>query len=232
MDTFPSCVCAEENFMHVRQKREKKSSMQEISPTLFDAVIVGGGLAGLTAASYLARGGCSVLLLEKSSQFGGRAITAQRAGFFFNRGIHAFYLTGTGEAILRELDVSYSGKKTDRTLYEVYSQGTFHPLPGDPVTLRTTGLLNEEARAELGALLMDLEALDRSLLTGMSLRDWLDRSTVHPRVRQFFEAGARLATYSHAPELLDARFALELLFLKRPDALHIDDGWQTLVNGL
>jgi phytoene dehydrogenase-like protein len=208
----------------------EKSSMQELS-TPFDAVIVGGGLAGLTAASYLARGGRSVLLLEKSSQLGGRAITTERHGFLFNRGIHALYLTGPGEAILRELDVTYQGKRSERELYEVYSQGSFHRLPGDPVTLRTTSLLNDESRAELGQLLMRLAKLNPESLVGTSLQDWLDQSVVHPVVRQFVEAAARLATYTHAPQLLDAGITLELVG-KRPDALRIDGGWQTLVDGL
>lgn len=205
--------------------------MQEISPTPFDAVIVGGGLAGLTAASYLARGGCSVLLLEKAGQLGGRAITTERHGFLFNRGIHALYLTGPGEAVLRELDVAYQGKRSERERYEVYSQGNFHRLPGDALTLRTTSLLNDESRAELGQLLVRLATLNPQTLVGTNLQDWLNQSVVHPVVRQFVEAGARLATYTHAPQLLDAGVALEFVG-KRPDALRIDGGWQTLVDGL
>jgi flavin-dependent dehydrogenase len=41
--------------------------------TSTDVIIVGGGLAGLSAASYLARAGCSVTLFEKSVLLGGRA---------------------------------------------------------------------------------------------------------------------------------------------------------------
>jgi len=37
----------------------------------FDSVVVGGGIAGLTAACYLCRYGHSVLLLEKSKRVGG-----------------------------------------------------------------------------------------------------------------------------------------------------------------
>src|SRR5258708_25327878 len=107
--------------------------MEEISATQFDAVIVGGGLAGLTAASYLARGGRSVLLLEKASQLAGRAITTERHGFFFNRGIHALYLTGPGEAVLRELHVAYQGKRSARQQNEEDSQASFHHLPHAPL---------------------------------------------------------------------------------------------------
>ncbi|HEU5377255.1 MAG TPA: FAD-dependent oxidoreductase, partial [Ktedonobacteraceae bacterium] len=173
----------------------------------------------------------SVLLLEKANQPGGRARTKERHGFLFNQGIHALYLTGPGEAVLRELHVSYQGKRSARERYEVYSQGSFHRLPTDPVSLRTTTLLDETSRVELGNLLLRLATLRSESLVGMSLQEWLDQNVVHPVVRQFIEAGARLATYTHAPQLLDACTALELIG-KRPDALHLDGGWQTLVDGL
>jgi len=45
--------------------------------TTYDAVIVGGGHNGLTAAAYLARAGASVLVLERKDVIGGAAISAQ-----------------------------------------------------------------------------------------------------------------------------------------------------------
>ena len=44
----------------------------------FDVAIVGGGLAGLTASIYLAKAGKKVIVLEKSSQFGGRGMTIKK----------------------------------------------------------------------------------------------------------------------------------------------------------
>ncbi|HEY8459494.1 MAG TPA: FAD-dependent oxidoreductase, partial [Blastocatellia bacterium] len=46
-----------------------------------NVAVVGGGLAGLTAANYLARAGFSVTLFEKSSAVGGRAKTDVERGF-------------------------------------------------------------------------------------------------------------------------------------------------------
>lgn len=43
--------------------------------TQTDVIVVGGGLAGLATASYLARAGLDVMLFEKSSCLGGRAAT-------------------------------------------------------------------------------------------------------------------------------------------------------------
>lgn len=40
-----------------------------------DAVVVGGGMAGLTVACYLARAGVDVTVFEKAPELGGRAAT-------------------------------------------------------------------------------------------------------------------------------------------------------------
>jgi len=46
----------------------------------YDVAINGGGLAGLTAANFLAREGKKVVVLEKSRLLGGRAMTNDKNG--------------------------------------------------------------------------------------------------------------------------------------------------------
>ena len=49
----------------------------ELAAREWDAIVVGGGHNGLTAAAYLARAGQSVLVLERRDQLGG-ACTLER----------------------------------------------------------------------------------------------------------------------------------------------------------
>src|SRR5256886_14149643 len=78
-----------------------------------NVVIVGGGIAGLAASVYLARGGRTVTLFEKRSYLGGRAITHLRHGYRFNLGPHAFYRGGLGSQVLRELGIPIRGGRPD-----------------------------------------------------------------------------------------------------------------------
>lgn len=58
--------------------------------TSFDAIIVGGGLAGLTCAHYLSAAGLSFRLLEASDRVGGRIRTDEVEGFLLDRGFQVF----------------------------------------------------------------------------------------------------------------------------------------------
>src|SRR5689334_12629044 len=124
---IPSRVCAEEEILMPAQIKAFQEKTQMGNSTRTDVAIIGGGLAGLTTAAYLSRAGHSVTLFEKASKLGGRAITTEQNGFLFNRGIHAFYQTGPGEAVLNELDVPYSGKSSGRSMYEAHYQGKLEP---------------------------------------------------------------------------------------------------------
>src|SRR4051794_6094164 len=57
----------------------------------YDCIVIGSGLAGLTAANTLARGGHRVLLLEQHYKLGGMATWFKRpGGHIFDISLHGF----------------------------------------------------------------------------------------------------------------------------------------------
>ncbi len=71
----------------------------------FDVLIVGAGMAGLTAAAYLARAGLKVLLCEKESRTGGLVNSFEYKGFVFDGGIRAIENSGIVTPMLRQLGI-------------------------------------------------------------------------------------------------------------------------------
>jgi phytoene dehydrogenase-like protein len=69
----------------------------------YDAIIVGGGIAGLTAAAYLAKAGRSVLICEKQEKCGGLVNSFERNGFQYDGGIRAMENAGVLFPMLRHL---------------------------------------------------------------------------------------------------------------------------------
>ncbi len=72
----------------------------------FDAVVVGGGLAGLTSAAYLCRYGYRTLLCEKSNKTGGLVNTFLHQGYAFDGGIRAFENSGILLPMLKSLGLA------------------------------------------------------------------------------------------------------------------------------
>ena len=108
--------------------------------TAVDVVVVGGGLAGLTAAAFAARSGSSVVVLD-SHGFGGRARTATVEDFRFNQGPHALYETGEAMAVLSELGVPVPGGAPSRTI-GVIVDGVQQRFPVGAGSMLHTGALS------------------------------------------------------------------------------------------
>src|SRR5687768_10977343 len=87
----------------------------------YDAVVIGGGHNGLTAAAYLARAGRSVLVLEKRHVLGGAAVTEEVfPGFRFSE--FSYVVSLLRPEIIRELQLPRHG------LDILPLDGTFTPL--------------------------------------------------------------------------------------------------------
>lgn len=71
----------------------------------YDVVIVGGGIAGLTAAAYLSKAGYSVLICEKEDKCGGLINSFERDGIVYDGGIRATENSGVLFRMLKQLGV-------------------------------------------------------------------------------------------------------------------------------
>jgi phytoene dehydrogenase-like protein len=71
----------------------------------YDAIIVGAGAAGLTAAAYLCKYGYRVLLCEQAKEVGGLVNSFEYKGFLFDTGIRAFENSGIIFPMLKQLEI-------------------------------------------------------------------------------------------------------------------------------
>ena len=71
----------------------------------YDSIVVGGGIAGLTSAAYLARDGQKVLLIEKNDKCGGLVNSFSMDGFHFDAGVRALEDAGIILPMLHDLGI-------------------------------------------------------------------------------------------------------------------------------
>jgi hypothetical protein len=196
--------------------------------------IIGGGLAGLTAAVYLARNGKKVTVIEKSSEFGGRARTALKDKFYFNQGPHALYVNGIGPKILDELNIKYSGKKVDSTKYYIINKGKMYKLPMNLRQILRTKLLNGfNSKIEILRFFFNLNKIELDDLHSISFQKWLDMNFKNCDSKDFVKMLGRIATYTFNAENVSAMLALnQIKIAVSGSVVYLDEGWQTLVDQL
>lgn len=198
-----------------------------------DTVIIGAGLAGLTAAAYLARAGQQVLICERQEHAGGRAVTEEDAGFRFNLGPRALFAHGPAVQVLHELEIPWTGTKPKLEGALADYRGKFHALPTTPGSLFTTSLLPFAARMELIRVMATLPKLDISPLHTESVRSWVDKVVWQPESRLLLLSLIRLATYCNQPEEQSAGAALgHMQQAMAHGDYYVDGGWGHLAEGL
>ena len=184
-------------------------------------IVVGAGLAGLTATLQLARRGVPVTLLDGSGRLGGRARSTGPDGFTLNLGPHGMLMGGPGAAVLKQLGIA---------------------LPGGPPAYRRARLLVDgrivgplDRRHGGGGLrtLAGVGRLARDARRGDpdgSVADWLARRLPDARARGTATVLARLLTYADSPDTQAADVMAEAL---RAGAVrYLDGGWGALVGRL
>jgi squalene-associated FAD-dependent desaturase len=152
-----------------------------------EVIVVGGGLAGITAALDCARAGRAVMLVEVRRRLGGAAYSFEREGLQMDNGQHVFLRCCEAyRALLDRLGSSHLVEVQERLSIPVLSPGRPPALlrrNSLPAPLHLAGALARyphlnsrrrlgAARAALGLMRLDLG--DPSL-DGVTFGDWLAR---------------------------------------------------------
>lgn len=134
-------------------------------------VVVGGGLAGLSATVALADASCDVTLLEASPRFGGQVATLRRDGFVVEQGAEGFLARSEAVADLSArvgLTDAIVTQATRRTL--LWRSGRLVDLPeGEAAGLLGIPIAPEERGRGLKSFAGGMEDLTEALLS--KLRD-------------------------------------------------------------
>lgn len=136
-----------------------------MTTSLWDVIIVGGGISGLTTAHYLKRADVDVCLLEADREVGGCMQTETRDGFLLEKGpFNVIIREPAFEALLEDLsdDITIVSASRSARVRFIYHQGRLHAVPTNPIALATTQLLTLRGRCRL---LVGLLASRRSIQT-------------------------------------------------------------------
>lgn len=183
-----------------------------------DVAVVGGGLAGLTAAAYAARNGATVLLLDARRQLGGRARTTVDAGFHFNEGPHALFDHGAGQNAVRGLGIVPAGARPPTATAALSMGGRVRHVPPPPAAAAVASLIRR-----LGADHAD------PAWVGVTARQWIDERIGRPDGRALAAALVRITTYTAELDRLSADAAIAQVRSGLKGVTYLHGGWGRLV---
>jgi phytoene dehydrogenase-like protein len=181
-----------------------------------EITVIGGGVAGLTAAITCAEGGAQVRLHEAHERVGGRALSSD-GPYKANLGPHAIYQGGVLWEWLTSRSLMPPVARPLLTGVRFHYEGAVHRTP--PLSLIPQGL---RLRGRMAPVDQDF-------------RSWV---TDHSdgRTADVIAALAGVYTFHHNPGELSAAFVWErtqrLLLTARPPARFVVGGWSTLVGAL
>ena len=175
--------------------------------------VIGGGLAGLSAAIACAEEGAQVNLLEAHSELGGRARSTD-GPYKANLGPHAMYQDGSFWQWMRERDILPANVSPRLTGVRLRIQGALRRTP------------------PLGALPAVLRLRGREAPVDVDFRTWATSHT-DERTAELLSAACGVYTFHHDPGELSAAFvwsrAVRLLLTAPTIVRYPVGGWSTLV---
>lgn len=178
--------------------------------------VVGGGIAGLTAAISCAEGGVDVRLLEAHEALGGRA-RSMGGPYKANFGPHVIYKDGPLWGWLAERDL-------------------LPPFAGPPLAgIRFRWQGDVRRTPPLGTVPAVLRLRGREAPVDRDFRGWV-AGHADERTASMLSSAAGVYTFHHDPGELSAAFvwshSVRVLLSPPPTARYLIGGWSTLIDAL
>jgi phytoene dehydrogenase-like protein len=200
----------------------------------YDAIVIGGGYGGLSAAALLAHQGHEILLIEKSRHLGGRAGYAERDGYTVEYGLHANRLASQGAAAAvfrrlgRELKFLLPGEP------ELWRGGEWVPLPNSVGKIMKASMLSTAAKIRAARYLAGLALKKPSKNYQISLEDMAE-GCKYPEVLEILRVISGISII--APDLRYASAGELGAFLKKAlrakaKVGYPEGGTRTIIEGL
>ena len=101
--------------------------------------LIGAGISSLASASFLAKAGFDVTILEKNTSIGGRARQFKTDGFVFDMGPSWYWMPDVFEQFYAKFGHTtsdfYALKRLDPSYNVFWKDGTKTPIPADETKL-------------------------------------------------------------------------------------------------
>ena len=159
----------------------------------YDVVVIGSGIAGITAASLLARSGRSVLVVEQGDGVGGYVHAFRRSGYTIDPAVHAILDPALYDALLGHLDVRERCTLIPlESYYQVQFPGLRFSVPfGADEVIEAHAACLPERRDEIRAFFEVCRRIHREgheVSTLVSLRDLDEQAARFPTLFRYRKA--------------------------------------------
>lgn len=199
---------------------------------MFDAITVGGGLAGLQLSSLLAKDGMKTLVLEKNARLGGRAFILERDGFVLDNGVH---LIRFGPESAPAKVMRYIGKKINfvdlGTSYVLDKDGEVKIFPTKPLTFLKSKIFTFRDTLTALRTMIKLRKGNFDNLLEKSVKEWMDENGFEGGLRRYFHlvsASMLVCPFTEKASVGELLRNIQKVLKRKISVMYPQGGWKPM----